>query len=633
MIFKNEKQLINLIKFTPPIFIIVVSIMITFFLYLEKQTTLEKEKDSIKKEFVSQNKERAKNDVDNFYNFILNTQEQTEAKLKDSIKKRVYEAHTIAKRIYEENKNTKTKEEIKKLIQDALVDIRFNNGRGYFFIYSFDYECILLPIARNLEGTNFYNFKDGNKEFLTRKIITQIKEEKEGFLSWSYHKPDDMEKQYKKIGFNMHFEPYDWFIGTGEYLIDFENDVKKEVLDYADRIVTNEKNYFFILDYNKKTLFHIRKELINKQAQDVTNIRGNRVFDDMLFIAKNMEGFLSYEHKPFNSEEYLKKTSYIKGLDNWEWILGKGFYNDDVYQIIHKKTQELNNKFKENIIRLLSISALLTFLLLMMSIYVSKLIEKKFDRYKKEIQKYIDEKNKQERILSQQSKMAAMGEMIGNIAHQWRQPLSVITTAASGMKLQKEFDILDDKSFEQSIKNITDSAFYLSETIDDFRNFFKSDKTKVAFNIKNTFESVFKLMETQFKNYDIIFKKEIKSIKAFGLENELIQALINILNNSKDALLERKLPRVIFITTDKENDKLIIKIKDNAGGIDEDIINKVCEPYFTTKHQSKGTGIGLYMTQEIIIKHMNGIFKLNNVKIEYENKTYKGIEVVIEINI
>ena len=87
--------------------------------------------------------------------------------------------------------------------------------------------------------------------FLTREIISQVKKEKEGFLTWYYHKPDDMKKQYKKIGFNMHFEPYDWFIGTGEYFIDFEEDVKKEVLDYISRITPNDKNYFFILDYDK----------------------------------------------------------------------------------------------------------------------------------------------------------------------------------------------------------------------------------------------------------------------------------------------------------------------------------------------------------------------------------------------
>lgn len=232
MIYKNENQLINIIKYSPPIFIITISIIITLFLYLDKQNELEKGKISIKNEFIKTNKELVETDVENLHDFIIKTQESTEKKLKENIKNRVYEAKSIAMRIYNENKDTKTKTEIQKMIKDALTDIRFNDGRGYFFIYSFDYECILLPISKNLEGSSFYNFKDSHGTFLTRDIIKQVKEEKEGFLTWYYPKPDDATKSYKKIGFNVYFEPYDWFIGTGEYFIDFENSMKKEVLDY-----------------------------------------------------------------------------------------------------------------------------------------------------------------------------------------------------------------------------------------------------------------------------------------------------------------------------------------------------------------------------------------------------------------
>ena len=149
------------------------------------------------------------NDVENLYDFIIKTQAKTEEKLKENIKNRVYEAQNIAIQIYNENKDTKTKDEIKKMIKDALVNIRFNEGRGYFFIYSFDYECILLPINRKLEGTSFYNFQDSKGKYLTRDIITQLKEEKEGFQNWYYAKPNDLKTEYKKIGFNIYFEPYD----------------------------------------------------------------------------------------------------------------------------------------------------------------------------------------------------------------------------------------------------------------------------------------------------------------------------------------------------------------------------------------------------------------------------------------
>ena len=628
MIYKNEQQLINIIKYTSPIFIIITSIIITFFLYLEKQISLSKEIYTTKNEFIKKNKEATKDDVDNLYNFIIKTQEDTEKKLKENIKARVYEAHSIAMNIYTQNKDTKTKNEIRKMIQEALVNIRFNDGRGYFFITALDYECILLPIARELEGTSFYNLKDAEGSYISRKIAKQIKEEKEGFSSWLFAKPDDLDTQYKKIGFNMYFEPYDWFIGTGEYIEDFEEDVKKEVLDYLSRIISSDNKDFFILDYNQNTLFNISKS-------NILTFENKRVFEDMLHIAQKSEAFLTYTEQSEDKTTLRIKSSYIRGIPKWNWILEKSFYQDTIQETIEKKTEKLNEDFNKNIMHIFSIAIVFTIILLLISIYISKLIDKKFKKHRLKIQEYIEENSQQQHILFQQSKMAAMGEMLGNIAHQWRQPLSVITTASTGMRLQKELEVLDDESFEQSITNITNSALYLSKTIDDFRNFFKTDKLETDFNIQDTFEKVFKLTNGQFSHNDITFDKNIEEIKLFGLENELIQALINILNNSKDALMEieKPIPRLIFINVHKENEKIIIKIKDNAGGIDEKIIDKVCEPYFTTKHQSKGTGIGLYMTSEIIKKHMNGTFKIANTEVNYENKIYKGLQTTIEVSI
>ena len=630
MIYKNETSLINIIKYAPIIFIITLSLIITLFLYVDKQNELEKEKIAIQNEFLKRNQEFVKTEVENLYNLILKTQAKTEEKLKQSIKERVYEANNIATRIYNENKDTKSKEEIIKMIKDAIVDIRFNDGRGYIFIYSFDYECILLPINRANEGKSFYNFQDSNGFYLGREIVKSLQGKDEAFLTWRFPKPDNLtQKDFKKIGFNVHFKPYDWFIGSGEYVVDFEENMKKELLEYISNLKSSENNYFFILDYDKKTLFqkvdNLVDNLVDKSFQEFNGKEENKLFDDIVNLSKNGGGFITYDYKITDSEIPLSKTSYTKGLFSWKWIIGKGFYDDYLNQIIEKKSIELNEEFNKKIKNILLLASALTLLLLFISIYISKLLEKKFQNYKLEI-------NTQEHILSQQSKMAAMGEMLGNIAHQWRQPLSVITTVATGMKLQKEFNTLDDKTFEESIQNITNSALYLSETIDDFRNFFKTDKYKTTFNIKNTFEKLFKLTSAQFKNLEITFVNEINDYELYNYENELIQALINILNNAKDALENINTPKVIFISTKKKEDKVIIKITDNAGGIDEKIIDKVCEPYFTTKHQAKGTGIGLFMTEEIIVKHLEGNFSIKNVNIDYENKNYKGAEITIELD-
>ena len=241
------------------------------------------------------------------------------------------------------------------------------------------------------------------------------------------------------------------------------------------------------------------------------------------------------------------------------------------------------------------------------------------------IKKEVEENLKKDRLLSQQQKMVSMGQMIENIAHQWRQPLSLITTGISGIKLKKQINDLDNEFLDKTLDSILNTSKYLSNTIDDFRYFFKPQKEKNDFYLEKCCEKTVDLINPNFLNKDIQIIYKIENIKILGYETELIQVLINILNNSKDALtsIENE-NKLIFIDVFKENDKAIIEIKDNAGGIDENIINKIFEPYFTTKHQSQGTGIGLFMCQEIIYKHMNGKISISNITFEYKSKTYKG---------
>ncbi|NQY22359.1 MAG: HAMP domain-containing histidine kinase [Campylobacteraceae bacterium] len=233
--------------------------------------------------------------------------------------------------------------------------------------------------------------------------------------------------------------------------------------------------------------------------------------------------------------------------------------------------------------------------------------------------------------MSQQAKMAAMGEMIGNIAHQWRQPLSSITTAASGLKLQKEYNLLTDEILLNSLDNICESAQYLSKTIDDFRDFYNTNKNLVDFSIKETIFKSLKLVKAGLKNKNIQIITEVEEITFKGLQNEFIQVFLNIINNAKDEL--SKLPddakRYIFINVYKKDNKIYIKIKDNAKGIRKKIIARIFEPYFTTKHQSQGTGIGLYMSLEIVEKHMKGTLSVKNEEYIYEGISYKGAEFSI----
>ena len=247
----------------------------------------------------------------------------------------------------------------------------------------------------------------------------------------------------------------------------------------------------------------------------------------------------------------------------------------------------------------------------------------------------IKENRNKTKLLAEQSKMASLGEMLGNIAHQWRQPLSVISTAATGIKLHKEMEVLEDKDLYRAMDSINDSAQYLSQTIEDFRGFLDPNNRKIEeIDISNTIDKVLNMIGSQFIANEIKIIKNIQNITIESIENEFIQVLINILNNAKDALLEKEDgDKLIIINTYKKDNVLCVEIIDNAGGIKEHIIEKIFEPYFTTKHQSVGTGIGLYMSHDIITTHLNGEISVSNNEYTYESVKYIGAKFSIELSL
>ena len=199
---------------------------------------------------------------------------------------------------------------------------------------------------------------------------------------------------------------------------------------------------------------------------------------------------------------------------------------------------------------------------------------KELNEINKNLEELVEIKSKElmqkENILNHQSKMAAMGEMLENIAHQWRQPLSLISTAATGAKIKKDFGTLSDNDFYETMDMINNSTQHLSTTIDDFRNFFNNDKNASTFNINKPIEKVLSLINSKLRNRDIHVIKNTQDVEVTALINEFIQVLINILNNSLDAFEEQNLEKkFIFLDLYKENNSLVLIIKDNAGGIKE----------------------------------------------------------------
>jgi len=220
----------------------------------------------------------------------------------------------------------------------------------------------------------------------------------------------------------------------------------------------------------------------------------------------------------------------------------------------------------------------------------------------------------QESLLFQQSKMAAMGEMIGNIAHQWRQPLAIVNTLIAITKEKNNYDMLNKEDLTCKLAEMEKNIAYMSSTIEDFMSFFKPNKQKQPFSIRKAVTLALEVLHPNIKKHGIAVTIDgDHSLVVNGYINEYVQAIMAIVNNAQDALLQNGIAHPhINITFFGHNTQSRLEISDNAGGIDAEILERIFEPYFTTKHPSMGTGLGLYITKMIIERSMNGVLEVHN---------------------
>jgi len=242
------------------------------------------------------------------------------------------------------------------------------------------------------------------------------------------------------------------------------------------------------------------------------------------------------------------------------------------------------------------------------------------------VKEEVAKSREKDRVMIVQSKQAAMGEMISNIAHQWRQPLNEIGLYVQNLQSSYEYNELTAEYLYNAVEKTMNKLEYMSQTIDDFRGFFKSDKIKDRFMLSQSIHKTLLLISADLQNSFIeVITNLDDDIYYTSYPNEFSQAVLNIINNAKDVLVERKIEKPkVKINLIKQNEKIVLTIADNAGGIDNEIIDSIFEPYYTTKGDLTGTGLGLFISKTIIEKNMGG--KL------YAQNRMNGAEFIIELN-
>jgi len=395
----------------------------------------------------------------------------------------------------------------------------------------------------------------------------------------------------------------DYHLSSVSHLLKTSSELQKFLI-YNSAIYTGDKTIFKSNhNYSNTILLHIIQTEINHGLQLQKLYQDSRF--DLLYIK------LGYQFTTFmknNKSDSNKKDLVKKNISNIQTLLVSIdqlvklhyiAYNKLLNEIKTQKTRQNEGLFIITFI-LISIGSMITFRIL------------------KDINKVVLLQEEQDKVMYQQADMAQMGEMIGNIAHQWRQPLSTISVAASGIKLHQELNSLTNEIINENMNGIVKNTKFLSETIDTFRDFIKEEKKYEKAVLQNVIKKVIDITNSSLKNNHIKLIDDIdysKPIVLTTISKELSQVIINIINNAKDIIMEKKIEDSwIKIEMYESETFAILTVEDNAGGIADDIIDKVFDPYFTTKHKSIGTGLGLHMSRKIIHDSLNGILHVKNSK-------------------
>jgi signal transduction histidine kinase len=603
----------------------------------------------IKNEYISSQKSIIKKEVNSIIQYIYIQKNSINDRIKDDIAEKTDKLYNFYKDISKSLSHL-SKKEYKQVINKTLQSV-INQNENYHIVNGKD-------IIKYKNKTIDKDILDAEKLFLQTNT--------KGFVVVNKivnNRPEIYISYVKRLKEST-------YISYGYFFSYMESIVKKEIVKKINSMKFGEDSYFFAFDTKGNVIANpAQPQLVGTNVYNLTTGNNVKVVQEEIRVANSntFGGFIEYDwYKPSTKKE-TKKIAFIRKVEDWNWIVGTGVYIDTIEKRLKDKEEYLNieiNRDIEKIFIVLLISTLIAFAILS---YLSTRLKNSFDTlgdfFKKASKKYVkidvdkiffeefkalgesinvmvekklqDEdrlkdinkelgirvereiksRREKELLLIQQSKMASMGEMIGNIAHQWRQPLSELSTIFMNINFKYRKNNLSSEYIEQKILQSEQIIEYMSNTIDDFRNFYSINKNKEKFSLLEACEETINILKSILKYHDINYVMKIdKEIYIDGYKSEFEQALLNIISNSKDILVQNSvLDANIKIYSKIEYDSVVLVIEDNGGGIKTEPIDKIFEPYFTTKHQSKGTGIGLYMTKMIIENNHLALLRAYNI--------------------
>jgi len=584
-----------LIVIVPLALVLSVSFFISNF-YINKVTNyFAQAKENSIKDYIDLQKAQSELKINQLILLFEYTNNRVEPEIKKELKSKVDIAYNIAHEI--DTKYKKKKKLAKQRVKDALYELVSDNEYDTIFIT--DYRANAILLGSHLEDENIAHYLDKDSRSIVYEEIQKVRRHGEGFIS-SIRNSGDKEIIYVK-----NLDLYNWYIGSSMLVKSKRERVEAKLLEMIKSMPVDKSEFVGVYQDGEKLY----------QSNDAK-----------IFINGLNEDGQWHKHQV---KDYYFYSRYFK---EFNWTLVYGFDTTMMSKSAQNKHLELKKMLAKELDFIQKVSAGIILFITLLSLLFSLKINKIFKNYQKEVEsreKELEQLNnslfvrvdqevkshrEKEKMLTQSAKMAEMGDMLSMIAHQWRQPLNQASYVLMNIESAYEYNELTKEYLESKIKEGNELLEFMSMTIDDFKNYFAPDKSKELVSVDELIKTAISLIKKTLESDGIEIMYALKSTTHVLIyKNEFIQVVLNLLKNSKDVFKEKEiLDPKITIRTYEQDSMLVIEFIDNGEGVDSEIIEKVFDPYFSTKESKNGTGLGLYMSKMIIEGHLNATIKVEN---------------------
>lgn len=528
-----------------------------------------------------------------------------EGEIEEELKSKIKLVSKNTMLIQEKYKGKKSFAEIQNKILEMMHNISAGENQAYIFAIDYNGNSLLEKNKKN------NSYEDADMRSIVLEEIQLARKKGEGFLI-----SKSAVTLQKELILVKNLEAYNMIFGSSIQVLDKQQELESSLLEMVRSIPLETSDFLAIFDAKKELYISPLGERSIKESE-------------IAAIRENLKEESEWQENIIKGYQYY--SIYSKELD---WHLLYGFDTLSMSAPELEKQKNLEKVLDEEFAFIVKISALIVLFVVILSLFLSRKINTIFNNYHEEVQRRrveLQELNisleqrvaseiaahrEKDKMLIQQSKMAEMGDMLSMIAHQWRQPLNQISYIFMNIDSAYDYDELSREYLEQKIKEANEQLEFMSSTIDDFRNYFRPDKEKELVLVSDVVKKSIALMKNSLDLHTIELEYISKGdTPSFIYKNEFMQVLLNLIKNAKDALVDNKIKNPkIRIQSSVSKERVEFFLCDNAGGIDAEIIDKIFDPYFSTKDKKQGTGLGLYMSKMIIDEHLGGRLSVTNSK-------------------